>query len=137
MLEIEVENGFCRVEHSRVNAMLETDLTPARGGRGLSFSPTDLMAAAVGSCLGSTLEYEARLMGMDLSGMGVSVKLKLCHLRENVQSLAVLVRLKKDIGASRYDQLRKIALESTVVRSLASNIQIDLEFSLAPGYVPG
>ncbi len=129
MLEIEVENGFCRVEHSRVNAQVETDLTPTRGGRGLSFSPTDLMAAAVGSCMASTLEYEARLEGIDLSGMAVSVKPELCDMRESVQGLAVTVKLKKDVGIGRYDQLRNIALKSPVARSLAPNIKLELNFA--------
>lgn len=49
------ENRF-RIIHMKNKEMIITDLPPEYGGEGRSFSSTDLVSGAVGSCYFSTIE---------------------------------------------------------------------------------
>ena len=63
----------CSVTHGPSGRVLETDAPVDNQGRGESFSPTDLMGVALGSCMATTMGIKARQMGIALEGMRVEV----------------------------------------------------------------
>ena len=63
----------CSVTHGPSGRVLETDAPVDNQGRGESFSPTDLMGVALGSCMATTMGIKARQMGIELEGMRVEV----------------------------------------------------------------
>jgi uncharacterized OsmC-like protein len=52
---------------------LVVDEPPAHGGTGSGPQPTDLLLAAVGSCIALSMAFVARRRGVDLQGLEVSV----------------------------------------------------------------
>ena len=42
--------GRCHIKHELADAEIETDLPPEYGGQGRSFSSTDLVSEALGTC---------------------------------------------------------------------------------------
>jgi putative redox protein len=63
----------CRAEHLPSGDTLHTDAPLDNEGRGELFSPTDLVATALGSCLLTILGIMARRHGVDVRGARVRV----------------------------------------------------------------
>jgi len=70
-----VYNGELRTTctHLKSNSSFETDAPPDNHGRGERFSPTDLMATSLATCMLTVMGIKARAMGFDLNDMKVDV----------------------------------------------------------------
>lgn len=64
----------CTLVHEPSRTVIYTDAPADIGGSATSFSPTDLVAAAVGGCIATTLGMYAKRKGWDLTGMRFSVE---------------------------------------------------------------
>lgn len=64
----------CNATHGPSNVTLVTDAPVDNHGRGLSFSPTDLVATALGTCMMTVMGIHAQKHGIDLAGARVHVK---------------------------------------------------------------
>src|SRR5438270_7323629 len=60
--------------HLRSNSSFETDAPVDNNGKGERFSPTDLMATSLGTCMLTVMGIKARSMGFDLDGLRVEVE---------------------------------------------------------------
>lgn len=63
----------CSVVHEPSSRTLETDAPRDNHGRGESFSPTDLVAAALGSCMVTIMGIASRKKGYDIEGTTIRV----------------------------------------------------------------
>jgi putative redox protein len=63
----------CAVRHEPSGTSFETDAPRDNQGRGESFSPTDLVATALGSCMATTMAIVCRRVGVELAGFHVTV----------------------------------------------------------------
>lgn len=64
----------CRAIHPASGAELQTDAPVDNQGRGENFSPTDLVATALGSCMATIMGIAARRHDVDLTGVEVTVR---------------------------------------------------------------
>jgi putative redox protein len=60
--------------HGPSQSKIETDAPTDNKGKGEAFSPTDLVATALGTCMSTTMGIKAQELGIDLRGMTVSVQ---------------------------------------------------------------
>jgi putative redox protein len=77
MVEIKIDYQGelrCRAVHGPSGTVLETDAPVDNNGRGESFSPTDLVATALGVCMTTVMGIVARRKEIDLEGMKVTVR---------------------------------------------------------------
>jgi putative redox protein len=73
-IEVEYQGELhTRAMHAPSGATLETDAPKDNEGKGESFSPTDLLATALGTCMLTVMGIFARRKGWDLKGARVSV----------------------------------------------------------------
>lgn len=63
----------CTARHEPSSRVLDTDAPKDNQGRGESFSPTDLMATAFGTCIATTMAIAARKLGLELNGIRFEV----------------------------------------------------------------
>ena len=70
-----VYNGNLRTTctHLKSGSNFETDAPVDNNGKGERFSPTDLMATSLGTCMLTVMGIKARSMGFDLTDMKVEV----------------------------------------------------------------
>ena len=64
----------CVAEHGPSGSTVETDAPTDNCGRGERFSPTDLCAVALGSCIATTIGIKCTDLELDLRGMRVEVE---------------------------------------------------------------
>ena len=60
--------------HLRSGNAFETDAPVDNNGKGERFSPTDLMATSLATCMITVMGIKARTMGFDLNGIKVDVE---------------------------------------------------------------
>ena len=60
--------------HLKSNNFFETDAPVDNNGKGERFSPTDLMATSLATCMVTVMGIKARTMGFDLNGVKVEVE---------------------------------------------------------------
>jgi putative redox protein len=63
----------CKATHGPSGQTLQTDAPIDNMGRGEFFSPTDLVATALGTCMATTMAIVAQREGLELAGMTVRV----------------------------------------------------------------
>src|SRR6188508_3298808 len=70
-----VYNGELRTTctHLRSDNSFETDAPLDNNGKGERFSPTDLMATSLGTCMITVMGIKARKLGFDLAGVRIDV----------------------------------------------------------------
>lgn len=70
-----VYNGDLRTTctHLKSGSSFETDAPPDNHGKGERFSPTDLMATSLGTCMVTVMGIKARTMGFDLNDIKIGV----------------------------------------------------------------
>lgn len=77
MVEIQIQyegDLHCSATHGPSGTVLATDAPVDNQGRGESFSPTDLLATSLGTCMSTIMGIAAKRKGIALEGMKVTVK---------------------------------------------------------------
>lgn len=64
----------CHAKHGPSGVTLETDAPTDNHGRGQRFSPTDLVATALCTCIATTMAIKGEPKGWNLKGMKMSVE---------------------------------------------------------------
>ena len=64
----------CDATHGPSQSKIATDAPTDNKGKGQAFSPTDLVATALGTCMSTTMGIKAQELGLDLRGMTASVQ---------------------------------------------------------------
>lgn len=73
-ISIAYEGGLrCAATHGPSGQIVHTDAPVDNHGRGESFSPTDLVATALGSCMATIMGIVAQRHEIDLTGLQIEV----------------------------------------------------------------
>jgi putative redox protein len=121
----------CQAVHEPSCTALETDAPIDNQGKGASFSPTDLVATALGTCMATTMGIVCRKHGWSIEGVRVAVQK---HMTPPPRRIARLdVRIEMPGSTADYDAAVRTELEHTVhtcpVRvSLLPAIEVPVEF---------
>ena len=67
-------NLNCEAIHLQSGSLIRTDAPLDHCGKGESFSPTDLLATSLGTCLLTILAIKAKSKGFDLKGMYLNIE---------------------------------------------------------------
>jgi putative redox protein len=133
MVKIEIEHtgGFhSEAVHTQSGTRLQTDAPLDNGGRGESFSPTDLVATALGACMTTTMDLYAKQNGIDISGAkAVVVKHMTSQPTRRIGKLEVAVTMPLSVHHPERLALEKVALNCPVLKSLSTELEIPVTFS--------
>jgi putative redox protein len=132
MVAIKVEYQgelHCQVLHGPSKNTLSTDAPKDNHGRGESFAPTDLVAAALGSCMLSTMGILARRLGIDMDGAKASVEKEMTSAPPRmIRRLTVMLSMPKGISLENQQKLARAATSCAVHKSLHHDIEIPITF---------
>ena len=132
MVEIRAvyEGGLrCRVTHGPSGQTFQTDAPTDNQGKGEAISPTDLLAASLGSCILTVMGIIAQHRGIELAGTTI-------HVQKEMSDVPVrrVVRLSSTVTfPRRFSEEERLLLERTakscpVHHSLHPDIAVPIEF---------
>jgi len=129
-IEVEYEGDLhCRLQHGPSGAVVVTDAPPDNQGKGESFSPSDLLAASLGSCVMTVMGIYARRKEIDLRGSRVHVsKVMVADPLRRVGRLDVVIDLPSTVDPAYRPALENAAHTCPVERSLHPDIKVDVTF---------
>ena len=117
--------------HLQSGTVIETDAPTDNQGKGERFSPTDLVANALGTCMVTTMAIKARSMNINLDGTKLDVTKIMVSDPRRIGKIIVHVFFPTELGL---DDKQKNILENTartcpVERSLHPDVELDMEFT--------
>ena len=132
MVEIAIEylgELRCQATHGPSGTKLVTDAPTDNLGRGESFSPTDLVATALGTCMLTIMGIVAQRDGIDLAGTRVKVvKEMVVTPARRIGRLKVEFHVPAQVSEADQGKLRNAALTCPVHKSLLHEIDIPVDF---------
>lgn len=133
MVAIEVEYQgelHCKAVHGPSRTELNTDAPKDNQGRGESFSPTDLVATALGSCMLTVMGITARTLNVDLNGATATVEKEMtAALPRRIQSLTVRINVPHAVSEENRKKLEQAAHTCPVHKSLHPDVRIPIAFT--------
>ena len=119
-----------RAVHVQSGEELETDAPLDNGGKGEKFSPTDLVAVALGTCVLTIMGLMAKRIGVDFSGARLRVKKEMKAAPSRmIGKLDVEFFYPSQLDASKQQQLEKAAMACPVHASLHPDIEQKFVFN--------
>ncbi len=133
MVAIQVEyqgDLHCRALHGPCRAELNTDAPTDNQGRGESFSPTDLVATALGTCMLTVMGILARTLNLDIAGATATVEKEMTSTApRRIQSLTVKIHVPHALSPEDRQKLQRAAHTCPVHKSLHPDIHTPIEFT--------
>lgn len=119
----------CQAVHGPSGTALTTDAPKDNQGRGESFSPTDLVATALGSCMLTVMGIMARTLGIDIKGATATVEKEMAAAPvRKIQKLAVKIHVPQSVSEENKLKLERAAHTCPVHKSLHPDVQMPIEF---------
>lgn len=119
----------CRAIHGPSASTLATDAPADNHGRAETFSPTDLVATALGSCMLTIMGIVAERHGWDLSKARVHVeKHMVADPKRRIGKLEVTIRPGSGFTEKQRKVLEKAAFTCPVHESLGEKIEQVIRF---------
>jgi putative redox protein len=133
-IDITYEGGLhCSATHAPSGTVLSTDAPVDNQGKGETFSPTDLVATALGTCIATTMDIYARRKNIDLTGMRMTViKEMTTSAPRRIARLATEIWLPIALESDPSRELERVALGCPVHQSLSETVQKPIVFHYAP-----
>ncbi|RKG95499.1 OsmC family peroxiredoxin [Corallococcus sp. CA053C] len=117
-----------QVTHGPSGASLPTEAPRDNGGTGGSFSPTDLMGAALASCVVTTMHLTANREGFTLGEVRASVEKRMTPPPRRIAELVLSILLPSGLTPPQRELLERIAHECPVARSLHPDVKVTASF---------
>jgi putative redox protein len=135
-IQISVEylgNTSCRAVHGPSGQELRTTAPKDNGGDGSTFSPTDLLATSLGTCVITIMAMAAERRGIDVRGATVTVEKHMTtEPPRRIARLPVRVKLPVRPSPTDLKVLEAAAHGCPVHRSIHPDIDSPIVFELPP-----
>jgi len=132
MVEVQIEylgDLRCEAVHGPSGVTLRTDAPKDNMGKGESFSPTDLVATALGTCMLTIMGIVARQNAIDLTGARVTVRKEMVAKPiRRIGRLSVEFHVPIDPGEENRTRLVNAAYTCPVHKSLHPDVDAPVTF---------
>lgn len=116
------------LEHGPSGTVIRTAAPVDNQGDGSSFSPTDLLAASLGSCMCTIMAIVGEKDGLDMSGMAFKAEKHMATNPRRVSQIALEITMPADLDQSQRQKLEAAALACPVKQSLPPDLDTPVNF---------
>jgi putative redox protein len=106
---------------------LAVDPEAAAGGTDRGPSPVELLAAALGACVGMTVEAWCRARGYTDGPVAVNLTFAVGDLPKRVTTFTLDIELPRDVPAGKHALIKRLVQGCPVHRTLTNQPVIDVE----------
>ena len=118
----------CDIKHNNSGQHITTDAPKDNNGKGEAFSPTDLVAAALGTCMITIIGIRAKSKGLDIGKPEFSIYKHMQSYPRKIDHLTVEIIFKVKIEPDDRNYLENEAKKCPVALSLNDSIEQDIRF---------
>ena len=120
----------CEATHHGSGAVLITDAPIDNAGKGEEFSPTDLLATSVATCMLTIMGITAKSRNWSIEGSTAEVDKQMNQSGpRKVEKLRVHLKLPQQLSNEQRSLLQRVAEQCPVKRSLDPSIHLELIWS--------
>tara|TARA_Y100000746_G_scaffold209972_1_gene199973 strand:- start:936 stop:1340 length:405 start_codon:yes stop_codon:yes gene_type:complete len=116
-------------QHIASGQKIITDAPLDNNGKGEAFSPTDLVATALASCMITIMAIAAEKNGINISETSASVKKIMGTNPRTISDVVIDIKMSKDLALKDRKRLEKAALACPVHKSLHPDMNKEITFS--------
>ena len=116
-------------QHIASGQKIITDAPLDNNGKGEAFSPTDLVATALASCMITIMAIAAEKNGINLLETSASVKKIMGTNPRTISDVIIEITMSKDLDLKDRKRLEKAALACPVHKSLHPDMNKEITFS--------
>lgn len=126
-----IYKGNLRTEatHLQSNTVINTDAPTDNHGLGESFSPTDLVAAALGSCMMTIMGIAAKAHGFNINGATIETTKVMGVDPRRIVEIVVVINFPEDYSDKHKRIIEACAKECPVANSLHSDLKQNITFN--------
>ncbi len=121
-----IGDGICELTHGPTSKKILTDLPPDNGGKGTQFSPTDLFASSLASCILTIMGKVAERDGLAFGGSTINIEKIMNDNPRRVKRFVIAVTFAAGIDDAAKKKLLKCVDTCPVHRSLHPDIEVEL-----------
>lgn len=124
------EGGLhCRLTHGPSRNEISTDAPKDNQGKGEAFSPTDLVASALGACILTTMAIYANRHGVELAGARSEViKEMVTEPARRIGKITVAIYMPAGVPIDQRPVLERVGNSCPVHKSLHPDVQMPITF---------
>ena len=125
-----IYKGELRTEaiHIESGNVIITDAPKDNQGRGCAFSPTDLVATALGSCMLTIMGIVAKRKSIDIDGSKAEIEKKMSKDPRRISEICIKIYFAKPIDKTNRELLERAAHTCPVSKSLNDELNEIVQF---------
>ncbi len=119
----------CTYEHIKSGQTIITDAPVDNQGKGMAFSPTDLLCASLGACLTTIMAIAADQKNIPFEDVSTEIEKRMGTDPRRVVGITVIVSMRGEgLEARERSILEHAAMTCPVAKSLHPDIEQDIRF---------
>jgi len=132
-IDVAYQGGLrCQAVHGPSGQKLITDAPVDNHGKGESFSPTDLVATALGTCISTIMGIVAEREKVNLSGLRITVQKEMsADPPRRIARLVTRIEMPTGLTEQQRAKLEKTAHTCPVHQTLQGKVDMPIEFVYA------
>ena len=120
----------CEANHLLSGNRIITDAPLDHCGKGESFSPTDLLATSLGSCLITIMAIKARSNGWELENISLDIEKIMSKNKERkIEKLIIDIYTPEDLPKEKINFIKNASKDCPVTRNLSDLLVIQIKWN--------
>ena len=119
----------CEAKHLQSGNLITTDAPIDHCGKGENFSPTDLLATSLGSCLLTIMSIKARSNGWELKNIYLDIeKIMTKNTERRIAQLKIDIYFPDDLSKQEIEFIKNASEDCPVTRNLSESLDIRISW---------
>ena len=119
----------CEAKHLQSGNRIKTDAPLDHCGKGQNFSPTDLLATSLGSCLLTIMAIKARQKGWEIGNITLDIEKIMTKNKERmIEQLIINIYTSEDLSKDKLDFLQNASKDCPVTRNLSESLDLQINW---------
>ena len=115
--------------HLKSGSIISTDAPIDNKGKGEKFSPTDLLATALGSCMLTIMGITAQAYGFSIDGSNIEIDKKMGKNPRRVSHIKIIININREFSDKEKQLLMNAAKHCPVSKNIHSDIKEEIVFN--------
>ena len=116
-------------KHLQSGNVIRTDAPIDHCGKGENFSPTDLLATSLGSCLLTIMAIKARKNGWELENIYLEIeKIMTTNKERKIAQLKIDIYIPEDLSKEKIDFIKNASKDCPVTRNLSNSLDLNINW---------